>query len=90
MKERAIRLSSLLRNERISTDVEIMGRTVSKSLSDADRRGINYAIIVGPEESKDEKVIVRDMRRREQKKIKIDYLKEELEKMRDLISQAKT
>jgi len=52
-RAKAIELSSTLRNAELSVEVEVMGRTVSNALSDADRRTATYAVIVGPEELKE-------------------------------------
>jgi len=75
---KAIELSSILRSKELSVEVEIMRRAVSKALSDADRRAIAYAVIVGPEELKEEKVVLRDMKKREQKVVEIRNLCEEI------------
>ncbi|MFQ5999964.1 MAG: ATP phosphoribosyltransferase regulatory subunit, partial [Candidatus Bathyarchaeia archaeon] len=66
-RAKAMELSSMLRNVGLSVEVEVMGRSVSKALSDADRRAVAYAVIVGPEELKEEKVVLRDMKKREQR-----------------------
>jgi len=75
---KAIELSSMLRNAGLSVEVEVMGRTVSKALSDADKRAVAYAIIVGPEELKEEKVVLRDMKKREQRVVEIKNLCREI------------
>ena len=55
-----------------------MGRSVSKALSDADRWAVTYAVIVGPEELKEEKVVLRDMKKRQQRVVEIKNLCEEI------------
>jgi len=75
---KAIELSSMLRDAGLSVEVEVMGRTVSKTLSDADRRAVAHAIIVGPEELKEEKVVLRDMKKREQRVVEIKNLSKEI------------
>jgi histidyl-tRNA synthetase len=75
---KAIELSSMLRGAGLSVEVEVTGRTVSKTLSDADRREVVHAIIVGPEELKEEKVVLRDMKKREQRVVNIKNLCEEI------------
>jgi len=77
-RAKAIELSSTLRNAELSVEVEVMGRTVSNALSDADRRTATYAVIVGPEELKEEKVVLRDMKKREQRVVKLKDLCEEI------------
>jgi len=75
---KAVELSSILRSAELSVEVEVMGRAVSKALSDADRRAVAYAVIVGPEELKEEKVVLRDMKKREQRVVEIKNLCEEI------------
>jgi len=75
---KAIELSSMLRGAGLSVEIEVMGRTVSKALSDADRRGVVHAVIVGPEELKEEKVVLRNMKKREQRVVEIKNLCEEI------------
>jgi len=75
---KAIELSSMLRGAGLSVEVEVTGRTVSKALSDADRRAIAHAIIVGPEELKEEKVVLRDMKKRKQRVVEIKNLCREI------------
>ena len=55
-----------------------MRRTVTRALQDADRRGIAYAIIVGSKELEMGKVVLRDMRRREQKTVEVENLLKEI------------
>jgi len=75
---KAMELSSILRNAELSVEVEVMRRVVSKALSDADRRAVAYAVIVGPEELKEGKVVLRDMKKREQRVVEIKNLCEEI------------
>jgi len=65
----AFKVSSMLRKEGVLTEVETMGRTVSRALSDADRKGITHAVIVGPREIKEGRVVLRDMKKREQETV---------------------
>lgn len=77
-RAKAMELSSMLRNAGLAVEVEVMGRSISKALSDADRRGVAYAVIVGPEELKERKVVLRDMKKREQRVVEIKSLCEEI------------
>ena len=77
-RAKAIELSLMLRNAGLAVEVEVMGRSVSKALSDADRRGVAYAVIVGPEELKDRKVVLRNMKKREQRVVEIRNLCQEI------------
>jgi histidyl-tRNA synthetase len=75
---KAVEISSILRNAELSVEVEVMRRAVSKALSDADRRAVAYAVIVGPEELKEGNVVLRDMKKREQRVVEIRNLCEEI------------
>ena len=77
-RAKAMELSSILRNAELSVEVEVMRRAVSKALSDADRRAVAYSVIVGPEELKEEKVVLRDMKKREQRAVEIKNLCDEI------------
>jgi len=78
MRAEAFEVSAALREAKIIAEVEVMGRKVSKALSDADRRGFTLAVLVGPEEEKEGKVILRNMKKREQKAVEIKNLAKEI------------
>jgi histidyl-tRNA synthetase len=78
IKVKAFEISSMLREAGIPTEVEVMGRTVSRALSDADRRKVAYAVLVGPEELKEEKVVLRNLTKRTQKTVGIKELIREI------------
>ncbi len=74
LKNVALKISHILRKEGITAEVEVMGRKVSKALEDADRRGMDYAVIVGERELKENAVVVRDLKKREQSTIKMENI----------------
>ncbi len=78
LKAKAIELALMLREAKIPAEVEVMGRTVSKALEDADRRKATHTIFVGPEELREDKVVLRDMKRRKQKTVDIKNLYKEI------------
>ncbi len=78
LKTKAFELSLKLRKAKIPAEVEVMGRTVSKALSDADRRKVTHAVIVGPEELREGRVVLRDMKKREQRMVEIENLSKEI------------
>lgn len=78
LRAKAVELSSELRKAKIPVEVELMGRTVSKALSDADRRGATHAVIVGTKELKEGKVVLRDLKKREQRVVEIKTLSKEI------------
>jgi len=69
-----LKISRMLREAEIPVEVEVMGRKVTKALEDADRRKMNYAIIVGERELKERAVVIRDLARRKQKTVKIERI----------------
>jgi len=72
LKQEALKISRMLRDADIPVEVEVMGRKMSKALEDADRRKIDYAIIVGEKELKNGAVVIRNLKKREQKTVKIE------------------
>lgn len=70
----AVRVAGMLRENGIPSEVEVMGRSLSRALSDGSRRGITYAVIIGPREFSEGKVVLRDMRGRFQEEVKIEDL----------------
>lgn len=78
LRAKAVELSSELRKAKIPVEIELMGRTVSKALSDADRRGATHAVIVGTKELKEGKVVLRDLKKREQRVVEIKTLSKEI------------
>jgi histidyl-tRNA synthetase len=79
MKTQAFEVSSILRTQGIAAEIEVMGRELSKALADADRRGFTHAVIVAPKEAKDGKVILRNLKKREQKTIRRNELVKEIQ-----------
>jgi len=74
----AFKIASILRENGICTEIETMGRSVSRALSDADRRGIKFAVILGPKEVKEGKVVLRNMIERKQITVELDRLSEKI------------
>jgi len=74
LKGEALRISQILRDADIPVEVEVMGRKMSKALEDADRRKIDYAVIVGERELKKGAVVFRNLKRREQKTVKTERI----------------
>ncbi len=74
----ALKISKLLRDSGIMVEDEVMGRKMTKALEDADRRKMDYAIIVGERELKEESVVIRDLKKRQQRTVKIAKVLDEL------------
>jgi len=76
MRGEALKVSQLLRGAELSVEVEVMGRKMAKALEDADRRGFDCAVIVGEKELKEQSVVLRNLKSREQKTLKVEELEE--------------
>ncbi|MEM2431659.1 MAG: histidine--tRNA ligase [Candidatus Bathyarchaeia archaeon] len=74
----ALRIAVTLRRHGIQAETDVMRRGLSRALSDADRRGIAYTIIIGPKELGEGKVILRDMRSKVQEETRIEELPSKL------------
>ena len=75
---KALELAALLRDVGVPVEVAVMGRSVSRALADADRRGVAYAVIVGPKELEENKVVLKDMRKNLQRTIDIGGLTQDI------------
>jgi histidyl-tRNA synthetase len=70
----ALKISQMLRTAGIAVEFEVMGRKMNKALEDADRRKIDFAVIVGERELKQGAVVVRDLLKREQTVVEVSKL----------------
>jgi histidyl-tRNA synthetase len=75
---KALELSDILRKSGLPVEVAVMGRSISRALADADRRGVAYAVIVGPKELEEKKVVLKDMNKGEQRTVPISNLTQEI------------
>ncbi|MGQ9552063.1 MAG: histidine--tRNA ligase [Candidatus Bathycorpusculaceae bacterium] len=78
LKVEALRIAQLLRDSGLIVEFEVMGRKMAKSLEDADRRKIDYAIIVGKREIREGAVVLKDLTKREQTLVKIESIIEKI------------
>jgi histidyl-tRNA synthetase len=78
LKAEALKISQMLREVGVSVEFEVMGRKMAKALEDADRRKVDYAVIVGERELKDGAVVVRDLTKHEQTTVEIGKLPEKI------------
>ncbi len=78
VKAEALRVSQMLRETGVSVELEVMGRKMAKALEDADKRKMDYAIIVGERELKENKVMVKDLAKREQETVAISKLAQKI------------
>jgi len=80
MLTQAYRIASTMRQAGIPTEVELMRRSVSKALSDSDRRGVHFSVLIGPEEAEEGKVTLRNMKKGQQRKVTTEELVKEIVK----------
>lgn len=76
LKGEALKIAATLRDKDVPVEAEVMGRKMAKALEDADRRKIAYAIIVGERELKEGSVVIRNLKKREQRTVKVDCIAE--------------
>ena len=60
--EKCLKTLQTLREEGIKTDIDLIGRSISKNLDYANIVGIPYVIIIGDQELKSKKVKLKNMR----------------------------
>jgi histidyl-tRNA synthetase len=78
LKAEALKISQMLREAGVSVEFEVMGRKMAKALEDADRRKVDFAVIVGERELKEGAVVVRDLAKHEQTTVEIKKLAEKI------------
>jgi histidyl-tRNA synthetase len=74
MKGEGLKIAQQLRDAGVSVEFEIMGRKMAKALEDADKRGADFAVIVGERELKEGKVTLKDLKKREQCEVSLGEL----------------
>lgn len=72
LKQRAISLVSSLRTNGIAAEFDIAGRALKKQLEEASKRGYAFTAIIAPEELAKNQLIIRDMKKGSESKIKFD------------------
>ena len=74
MRGYAVRITNRLKKAGVMGEFEVMGRKMRKALEDADRRKMDYAVIVGENEMDKDSVVLRDLAKHEQTMVKIRSL----------------
>ena len=77
-KSEALKIAQMLRDAGVEVEFEVMGRKMAKALEDADKRKVDYAIIVGERELKEGKVVVKDLANRTQSEVEIKALAQKI------------
>jgi histidyl-tRNA synthetase len=78
MKSEALKIAQQLRAAGVIVEFEVMGRKMAKALEDADKRKVDFAVIVGERELKEGTVVLKDLANRQQNTISIDKLIEKI------------
>ncbi len=78
MKSEALKIAQQLRVAGVTVEFEVMGRKMTKALEDADKRKVDFAVIVGERELKEGIVVLKDLANRQQNTILIDKLIEKI------------
>ncbi len=78
MKSEALKIAQQLRLAGVTVEFEVMGRKMAKALEDADKRKVDFAVIVGERELKEGAVVLKDLANRQQSTITIDKLVEKI------------
>jgi len=78
MKSEALKITQQLRGAGVVAEFEVMGRKMAKALEDADKRKVDYAVIVGERELKEGAVMLKDLVNRQQSAVAIKSLVEKI------------
>ena len=73
-RDTAIRIVSALRKTGASAEIDLSFRKLQKTYSRADKRGFHTAILVAPEELKEKRVVVKNLKKNTEKTMNIDEL----------------
>jgi len=78
LKAEALKIAQSLRQSGVIVEFEVMGRKMAKALEDADKRKMDYAVIVGERELKEDAVMLRNLAKREQNIVPVKELAEKI------------
>jgi histidyl-tRNA synthetase len=78
LKSEALKIAEELRAAGVTVEFEVMGRKMAKALEDADKRKVNFAVIVGERELKEGAVVLKELANRQQNMVPIDKLVEKI------------
>jgi len=78
LKGEALKIAQTLRSSRVVVEFEIMGRKMGKALEDADKRNVDYAVIIGERELKENAVMLKNFANREQMIVPLKELAEKI------------
>jgi histidyl-tRNA synthetase len=78
MKSEALKIAQQLRAAGVTVEFEVMGRKMAKALEDADKRKVDFAVIVGERELAEGAVVLKQLATRQQTTIPIEKLVEKI------------
>jgi histidyl-tRNA synthetase len=78
VKSEALKIAQALRASGVKVEFEVMRRKIAKALEDADKRKVDFAVIVGQRELKDDAVVLKELANRQQSTVAIDKLVEKI------------
>jgi len=78
LKVEALKIAQMLRSKGVVVEFEIMGRKMGKALEDADKRQVDFAVIVGERELKEGSVMLKNLVNREQATVPLKELAEKI------------
>ncbi len=78
LKSEALKIAQNLRSAGITVEFEIMGRKMAKALEDADKRKVDYAVIIGERELKETAFMLKDLANRQQIIVTLAHLVEKI------------
>jgi len=78
LKVEALKIAETLRQLGVAIEFEVVGRKMAKALEDADKRKVDYAVIVGERELKQNAVMLRNLAEREQNIVPVEELAEKI------------
>ena len=74
LMENSLAVASLLRSKSINTELWLENSKLDKQLKYADQKGISYAIIIGPDEAEQDKVVLKDLAKQSQETLPLEEL----------------
>jgi len=74
VRVKAVEVAQMLRRSGIATDLDLMGRSLTRQLDYANRKGFKRVVIVGERELREGCVAVRDMETAEQRTVRLEEL----------------
>jgi histidyl-tRNA synthetase len=78
LKVEALKIAESLRQSGVIVELEVMGRKMAKALEDADKRKVDYTVIVGERELKEGAVMLRNLAKRKQNIVPVKKLPEKI------------